>query len=68
MSARIPTPIRTASGCSRGWAFFATEEDARTYAEHIRAAGGRYNGGFYDGTLAGEIIRCADGEWMVTTP
>lgn len=50
---KIPTPIRTESRICFGISYFATEEEADAFAEHVRERGDTYNGGWFHGMPCG---------------
>jgi hypothetical protein len=70
----LPTPIDREGRFAFSIAFFATEDDANTYAAFIRERGDTYYGGYFDGMPcgrdAGRDRRDADGNvtaYAVTT-
>lgn len=49
----LPKPVKFDSRICFSIAYFASEADAERYAEHVRAMGYTYNGGWFDGMACG---------------
>lgn len=50
---QTPTAVKVESRICFGISYFATEEEAESYAASVRRRGVTYNGGFLDGTPCG---------------
>ena len=53
----LPESIKSDSRICFGIEYFATEEDAKVYAKHVRERGDTYNGGYFHGMQCGRETR-----------
>lgn len=53
MDASIPKPVKVDARVCFCINWFTSEQDADRFAEHVRASGATYNGGFFHGMPCG---------------